>query len=93
MNVVPELVYSNFIGSYKVEIWKKLFVPEVQYWLTNYVYVWSVSGLGISGRKDDYQLALNEMLECLNFEIKQLQSKLDSLEYLSNAIKVERDAI
>lgn len=89
MNDTPELVYSNFIGSYKVEIWKKLFVPEVQYWLTSYVYVWSVSGLGISGRKDDYQIALNEMLECLNFEIKQLQSKLDRLEYLAKSITKE----
>lgn len=89
MNDAPELVYSNFIGSYKVEIWKKVFVSEVQYWLKSTVYVWHISGLGISGRNDDYQLALYEMLDYLNFEVKQLQHKLSQLEYLIKAIEVQ----
>ncbi len=93
MDNKPELVYSNFIGSYKVEIWKKLFVPEVQYWLTSWVYVWQISGLGISGRKDSYQLALEDMLQSLEYEIKTLQNKLDNLEYLSKSITKELENV
>lgn len=93
MDDKPELLYSNFIGSYKVEIWKKLFVPEVQYWLTSWVYVWNISGLGISGRKENYQLALEEMLQSLEYEIKQLQNRLSGLEYLAKSITKELDNV
>lgn len=82
-----ELVYSNFIGKYKIEIYKDLFIPEVQYWNKSEVYLWHISGLNISGRKEKIEDAFAEIQNCLDFEIKQLQQQLVCLEFLNDAIE------